>query len=85
MAPGERVVQWADNRITDFLELPLAQSDLEAALRVVRAFKKCEGELEWLVVSFEAWAKLEQLEEFLAHRVEGAPLKEDTVRYRGQP
>ena len=65
--------------IIDFLTAEIPAEDLAAALRVVRAFKACEAGAEWFWTPFVAWAKLEQLEEFLAHRVDGEPLKDDTV------
>lgn len=68
-------------RITDFLTLDIPSADLEATLRVLRQFKECESQLEWLAISFGAWSKLEQLEEFLDHRVNGTPLKPDTLAY----
>lgn len=64
--------------IVDFLALPIPETDLAAALRVLRAFKECESREEWFGTMFAAWAKLEQLEEFLAHRVEGKELEDDT-------
>jgi hypothetical protein len=67
--------------IIDFLKADLPAEDLAAALRVVRAFKECESFDEYIGIRFDAWAKLEQLEEFLAHRVEGAPLRDDTIAY----
>lgn len=67
--------------ITDFLTLDIPIAKLEAALEVLRAFKASESREEWLLIPFVAWGKLEQLEEFLAHRVEGADLKEDTKTY----
>jgi hypothetical protein len=70
--------------ITDFLKIDIPMSELQSALKVLRAFKECESTEEWLAVLFIAWSKLEQLEEFLAHRVEGTPLKEDTLEYLAQ-
>jgi len=67
--------------ITDFLKADLPREDLAAALRVLAAFKACENEEEWLKIPFVAWAKFEQLEEFLEHLVRGKPLREDTLRY----
>jgi hypothetical protein len=67
--------------ITDFLKTRQSPHDLKAALEIVREFKLCESREEWLSISFLAWDKLEQLEEFLAHLVEGKPLKEDTLAY----
>ena len=68
--------------ITDFLDTQIPKADLTAALRVVREFKEGESKQEWLEIPFMAWTKLEQLEEFLGHLVEGTPLAEDTERYR---
>ena len=67
--------------ITDFLKTPRSKEELKAALDVLREFKECESSEEWLAIPFAAWAKLEQMEEFLAHLVEGAPLADDTVAY----
>lgn len=67
--------------ITDFLKTTRTKEELYTALEVLREFKVCESEREWLEISFAAWAKLEQLEEFLAYLVEDAPLKEDTIAY----
>lgn len=66
--------------IVSFLGLDIPAADLETTLRVLRQFKGCESRKEWLDIPFVAWAKLEQLEEFLAHRVEGAELHDDTKR-----
>lgn len=68
--------------ITDFLNTSRPKEELEIALAVVRDFKAAESTDEWLKIPSSAWAKLEQLEEFLAHMVEGKPLAEDTVWYR---
>lgn len=67
--------------ITDFLKTDRNKTELKHALEVLREFKNCESQDEWLEIMFEAWAKLEQLEEFLAHLVEDAPLANDTVEY----
>lgn len=71
--------------ITDFLKTTRSKDELKHALEVLREFKNCESQEEWLEIMFAAWAKLEQLEEFLAHMVEGAPLADDTVRYMERP
>lgn len=78
--------------ITDFLKTRQSPHDLKAALEIVREFKKCvglKGSEEYLAISSLAWDKLEQLEEFLAHLVEGTPLKDDTLAYiewqKGRP
>lgn len=67
--------------ITDFLKTQRTPEELEAALAVIRDFKQCEGMEEWACIPFAAWSKLEQLEEFLAHKVEGAALAADTIAY----
>lgn len=67
--------------ITDFLKTTRSKDELKHALEVLREFKVGESDAEWISIPFAAWAKLEQLEEFLAHLVEGAPLAEDTVEY----
>lgn len=67
--------------ITDFLKTKRKKSELKSALAVLREFKECESQEEWLMISFAAWAKLEQLEEFLANLVEGKALEPDTIRY----
>lgn len=67
--------------ITDFLATKRSREELATALAVVREFKLCESPEEWATIPFAAWAKLEQLEEFLAHLVEGKKLNEDTERY----
>jgi len=70
-----------EKKITDFLQTTRSIDELRLALEVIREFKGCESQVEWLAIPFVAWSKLEQLEEFLAHLVEGAPLGNDTVRY----
>lgn len=67
--------------ITDFLKTKRTKEELTTALAVVKEFKECENEEEWLRISFMAWAKLEQLEEFLEHLVNGEELNEDTIEY----
>ena len=67
--------------ITNFLNTERSKTELDIALEVLREFKSCEGRDEWLGTPFIAWAKLEQLEEFLAHLAEGAKLKKDTLQY----
>lgn len=67
--------------ITDFLTLNISKEDAATTLTLLRQFKHCESTQEWLMIPFSAWAKLEQLEEFLDHMANGAPLKDDTLRY----
>lgn len=67
--------------ITDFLKLPINKDSLKTTLDVIKAFKKCESREEWLAIPFSAWAKLEQLEEFLEHLVNNEPLRKDTLEY----
>jgi len=67
--------------ITNFLKTKRSKEDLKIALEILREFKSNESTEEWAIVPFEAWAKFEQFEEFLAHLVEGEPLEEDTIAY----
>lgn len=67
--------------ITDFIKSSRSEADLRTALEVIREFKECENQEEWLAIPFVAWVKLEQLQEFLEHMVEKAPLRKDTVSY----
>lgn len=67
--------------ITDFLQTKRNKAELKSALEVLKEFKKNESSEEWLMIPFAAWAKFEQLEEFLEHLVNGAPLAEDTLKY----
>lgn len=67
--------------ITDFLKTTRTKDELKAALDVLREFKSNESTEEWASIMFASWAKLEQLEAFLAHLVDGAPLEEDTIAY----
>lgn len=73
--------------ITDFLKTLRSRAELETALAVLREFKANESEEEWLGIWFSAWVKLEQLQEFLEHLVEGKPLADDTLEYmkQGEP
>lgn len=65
--------------IVNFLKTTRSKDELKHALEVLREFKSCESAEEWAMIPFAAWAKLEQLEEFLAHLVEGEPLADDTL------
>lgn len=67
--------------ITDFLKTKRSKDDLKIALEVLREFKSNESPEEWVMIMFAAWTKLEQLQEFLSHLVEGEPLEEDTIDY----
>ena len=68
--------------ITDFLKTSRTKRELKASLAILRDFKACESREECLEIPFMAWAKLEQLEEFLEHLVEGKALQADTIQYR---
>lgn len=71
-------------KITDFLDTDRPKEELATALAVLREFKGCESMAEYVAIPIGAWAKLEQLQEFLEHLVEGAPLDEDTIGYRNR-
>ena len=64
--------------IVDFLKTKRTKEELATALAVLREVKECESNEEWLSIMFAAWAKLEQLQEYLEHLVEGAELADDT-------
>ena len=66
--------------LIDFLKTETSTDDIATALKVIREFKRCEGIEEYLRIPLIAWAKFEQLEEFLAHIAEGAELQEDTKK-----
>jgi hypothetical protein len=68
-------------KITDFLKTKRDKSELKTALEVIEEFKECESQDEWFMIPFSAWSKLEQLEEYLEHLVNGKKLKQDTVEY----
>lgn len=68
-------------KITDFLKTKRTEAELSTALEVIKDFKNCESLLEWNQVPFPAWAKLEQLEEFLNHLVNNKELDDDTISY----
>lgn len=67
--------------ITDFLKTRRSIDELSLALDVLNEFKECESQKEYLEIPFYAWAKFEQLEEFLLYLVEGKPLAKDTIEY----
>lgn len=67
--------------ITDFLKTERNPDDLKVALNALREFKECHTDKEWLGIDFAAWAKLDQLEEFLSHLVDGVDLADDTKEY----
>ena len=60
--------------IIDFLKTETTIENLKIALKVLREFKECEGDIEWLATPFVVWSKLDQLEEYLAHLVDGEDL-----------
>lgn len=67
--------------ITNFLKTKRSKEELSLALKILREFKECESQEEWMSINFVAWVRLEQFEEFLTHLVDGVPLAEDTVNY----
>ena len=64
--------------IIGFLETKTRKDDLAITLKVLREFKGNESKEEYLSVMFAAWAKLEQLEEYLDYLVNGVDLRGDT-------
>jgi len=71
-------------RITDFLKTSRSKEELKIALDILEEFKSCESQDEWIMIPFIAWAKFEQLEEFLEHLVNGKELEEDTIMYMSE-
>ncbi len=69
--------------IADFLKTEILSEDLLTTLRVLREFKSCESDEEYIMTMFDAWTKLEQLEEYLAYLVKGSELKQDTLNHIG--
>lgn len=67
--------------ITDFLKTTTDKEKLKTTLEVLLEFKSHESQTEWLSIPFSAWAKFEQLQEFLNHLVDGKELDKDTVEY----
>ena len=51
--------------ILTFLNTTRSKEELRTALSVIEEFKASESEAEWFGIMFSAWAKLEQLEDFL--------------------
>lgn len=66
--------------LLDFLKTERSKEELKAALAVLREFKECESQHEYLAVPFACWAKFEQLEEYLAYLVDGGELRPDTIK-----
>lgn len=73
--PGQR------QGVIGFLKTKRSEDELRIALDVLREFKAHESVDEWIAIMFSAWAKLEQLEEYLDHLVNGEPLREDTLAF----
>ena len=67
--------------ITDFLNTKRPKKELQIVLETLQEFKSCENQEEWLGIPFAAWAKLEQLEEFLSYLINNTSLKDDTIEY----
>ena len=67
--------------ITNFLKTTRTKEELKTALEVLREFKGCQSQEEWLTITVFEWIKLEQLEEFLAHLADGEPLADDTLAF----
>lgn len=64
--------------LIDFLKTKRSKEELQLTLDVLREFIDCEGDAEYFIIPFEAWAKVGQFLEFLEHLVEGKPLEDDT-------
>lgn len=53
------------NGLLEFLKTKRTKEELKLCLDILKEFKGCENEMEWLVCSFESWIKLEQFEDYL--------------------
>jgi len=83
-SPGLRICTKQDQgeiMIIDFLQTKRSKDDLRITLEVLREFKSCESMKEWVSIPFAAWAKVEQLQEYLEHLVDGKDLESDTLDY----
>ena len=67
--------------VIDFIKTERSKGELRSALEVLREFKVAHSFVEDLLPLSLAWAKLELLEEYLAHLVDGESLREDTLQY----
>jgi hypothetical protein len=68
--------------ILDLLKTERPREELKITLDVLREFKTNHTFEEDLCAPLDTWAKLEQLQEFLEHLVEGKPLAADTLDYQ---
>lgn len=66
--------------VVDFLFEKHSKSGLMTALKILKRFKDCESDKEYLSIPFYTWVKLEQLEEYLEHLVNKKPLHKDTLK-----
>jgi len=63
--------------LSKFVETKRDKSELATALAVIREFKGNEDADEWAMHPFITWQKLEQLENYLSHIVEGTKLEDE--------
>lgn len=54
-----------ENGLLEFLKTKRTKEELKLCLDILKEFKGCETKTEWLMCSFESWAKLEQFEDYL--------------------
>ena len=66
--------------LINFLKTKTSKTKLKHALEVLKEFKHNESKEEWLFCPFMAWAKLEQLEEYLEFFVNKKKLEKDTLK-----
>jgi hypothetical protein len=54
-----------ENGLLDFLKTKRTKEELKLCLDILKEFKECESQAEWLMCSFSTWVKLEQFEDYL--------------------
>ena len=63
--------------LSKFINTKRDKSELATALAVIREFKDNEDTDEWANNPFITWQKLEQLEGYLSHLVDGKKLEDE--------
>ena len=63
--------------LSKFINTKRDKSELATALAVIREFKDNEDTDEWANNPFITWQKLEQLEGYLSHLVDGNKLEDE--------
>ena len=64
--------------LIEFLKTERTKEELQTTLAVLREFKACRSDAEYMKVPQLSWMRLDQLEEFLAYLANGEALPDDT-------